>query len=66
MKDLDVENMTNSELSRQLNERGSKTIKENEFVARIGAKNIADMMGCFPRQNYVAPAFQTLINIEPG
>ena len=31
MKDLDVENMTNSELARQLNERGSKTIKGNEW-----------------------------------
>ncbi len=31
MKDLDVENMTNSELARQLNKRGSKTIKGNEW-----------------------------------
>lgn len=31
MKDLDVENMTNSEVARQLNERGSKTIKGNEW-----------------------------------
>ncbi len=31
IKDLDVENMTNSELARQLNKRGSKTIKGNEW-----------------------------------
>lgn len=31
MKDLDVENMTNSELARQLKKRGSKTIKGNEW-----------------------------------
>ena len=29
MKDMDVENMTNSELARQLNKRGSKTVNEN-------------------------------------
>lgn len=31
MKDLDVENMTNSELARQLNQRGSKTVNRNDW-----------------------------------
>ena len=31
LKDMDIENMTNSELARQLNKRGSKTKRENQW-----------------------------------